>query len=653
MKKKNWIALLLALLVVMSGGQGGFGPASWAAGGESELWTWPQFLGREESRGISDGRAAVSGDELRLRWEINTGSTWNDVPGTPVIAGDYVYSYSSQYLRKVELKTGKEVDKVQIYAEPVNQFFIYLCCADGMIFVPCQPNTMNDNDAGDERCFFKVFDADTLDMLYVTETFGGKSGQQQTPVFVHDGYLVTGVYGKNGAYVCFDIKDEDPTRNNEVKKPVWVIRSEAARGFSWNGAVFKGAYCYFANENKIWTVDYKTGDYKVTKIGEEYDNKSTLVYSEENGRLYVAANQTGSGAAVLSYTLNDDGTPKLSSEKKWTSGTPGGGTQSTPVIHNGRLYIGGGGRTMGSAEPFHVLDAETLQEQYTVPILTKGSAALTTAYATDENNGLVYIYLVPYAPSEEQSELWIIKDAAGQTEPDYEVVKNIGRKQYCSQSVIIAQDGSLIWYNDAGRLYCYEKAESGAARFADTAGHWAEEAILYAAEKQIMNGTSDRLFSPDQPISRAQFVQILYNMAGRPQSGGAGKTVLFSDADQSAWYGQALSWAAAEEIVTGTADKDGRNHFCPDQNLTRQDLAVMLYKYMLTAAGGLPERRRAAVTFEDEAEILPYSAEAVHLLQEIGIISGTKTAGGGSRFDPEAGADRGETAAMLSNYLKL
>ena len=89
---------------------------------------WPQFLGNPQSQGISNGDGAVKGSDLKLRWEKNTGNTWCDVPGTPIVVGEYVYYYSSQYLRKLELATGKEVAKVQIYGEPVNQFFACLRC---------------------------------------------------------------------------------------------------------------------------------------------------------------------------------------------------------------------------------------------------------------------------------------------------------------------------------------------------------------------------------------------------------------------------------------------------------------------------------------------------------------------------------------------
>ena len=109
---------------------------------------------------------------------------------------------------------------------------------------------------------------------------------------------------------------------------------------------------------------------------------STLVYNDKNNRLYVPANNSDGGASIRSYEINADGTLNADEQsvKEWKSGTKGGGTQSTPVIYNDRLYIGGGGGTMGSSEPFHVVDANTMQTIYTIDELnTTGSAALSTA----------------------------------------------------------------------------------------------------------------------------------------------------------------------------------------------------------------------------------------------------------------------------------
>lgn len=78
----------------------------------------------------------------------------------------------------------------------------------------------------------------------------------------------------------------------------------------------------------------------------------------------------------------------------------------------------------------------------------------------------------------------------------------IGRRQYCSQSVIVAKDGSLIWYNDAGRIYCYENAanmEPGI--FRDTKNHWAKDQIALLAGEDILNGTGDGYFSPETKVT--------------------------------------------------------------------------------------------------------------------------------------------------------
>ncbi len=415
---------------------------------------WPQFLGQPEAQGISDGYTAVGAGTLALRWEKNTGNTWSDVPGTPVAVGEYVYYYSSQYLRKLELATGKEVARVQVYGEPVNQFFINIAYGDGKIFVPCQKDNLDDG-LDIKGSFFRVYNADTLQQLYVTESLG--SGQFQSPVMYNDGFFVTGVYGRGGIYAGFTSQDDDPSRPDEVKKISWSVTSDSKYGFSFNGAAFVGNYCYFGCNNILSVVNYKSGETRKFDIGEGYRISSTIVYNKHTKRLYVASNHPLGHAAVFSYELDSEGMPIESSVLKWISDTEGGGTQSTPVIYKGRLYLGGGGHTMGSNEPFHVIDAVTMEEIYSVPILTKGSAAISTAYACKENDYKVYIYMVPFSPNaSDLSELWIISDSQGQSKASYEIAENTGRKQYCSQSLIITSDGALIWYNDSGYLYCYE-----------------------------------------------------------------------------------------------------------------------------------------------------------------------------------------------------
>lgn len=468
--KKRTMKLVLCIGIALSQWMG----AGVAFAADADVPVWPQFLGAEVSQGLSTEETPTAAENLAMRWEKNTGRTWSDVPGTPIVVGNYVYYYSSQYLRKLDLKTGEELGSVQIYQEPVNQFFVNIAYGEGKIFVPCQKDWKDG--APVSSAFFRVFDAETLKQLYVTESLG--SAQMQTPVMYHDGYFVTGTYtGRSGVYCCFSAKDEDPRSTDEVKKALWIIDTNVSAPaeeqkqfpFSWNGAAFVGDYCYFACGDTLWQVKYRTGEAISMTI--EGNCRSTLVYSEELQRLYVAAN-SDPGAMIASYGINDDGTLNPADRKVWKSTVEGGGTQSTPVICNDRLYIGGGGYTMGSAETFHVIDAKTMEEIYSVPLITKGSASISTAYATEQNGNLVYIYMVPYAPVDNQSQLWIIKDSEDQMKADYEVISGVGRSQYCSQSVTIAADGALIWYNDGGYLYCYEKTASAPTDFLCREGRW-------------------------------------------------------------------------------------------------------------------------------------------------------------------------------------
>ncbi len=424
---------------------------------------WPQFLGELNRQGLSDGFGAVRGSDLSLRWEKSTGNTWTDVPGAPIVVGEYVYYYSSEHIRKLKLSTGEEVASARVYGAPINQFFVNIAYGDGKIFVPCQKDNLDDG-IDIKGCFFRVYSAETLKQLYVTESVG--TGQMQSPIMYNDGYFVTGVYGRNGIYACFTSEDEDPSRTDEVKKMKWSVSSQGKYGFSFNGATFVGDYCYFGCNNIVNVVNCKNGEVNMFSIGDGYRISSAIIYNEDIRRLYVTSNHPDNHAAVFSYELGEYGVPVESSACKWISAAEGGGTQSTPVIYKGRLYLGGGGHTMGSNEPFHVLDAVTLEEIYSVPVLTKGSAAVSTAYANEGNNWQVYIYVVPYSPNADGfSELWIISDGQGQTEARYETIENIGRSQYCSQSLALASDGSLIWYNDGGYLYCYENKTASADNF--------------------------------------------------------------------------------------------------------------------------------------------------------------------------------------------
>lgn len=441
---------------------------------EGSKLNYPQFLGQEGLQGVYDGKTPRNKNEFAIKQVLNTGSSWNDTPGCPLIVGNNIYVYSSQYLRKYDLETGKELAKTQVFAQPFSQFFIHIAYADGKIFVPLERNTLSPDVPEHQNIkysYMRVFDAETLEQLYVTTdaTMGGL----QTPVMAHDGYVVTGGYSDTSNYVCYTTKDDDPNSPNEVKEPVWTLPASLGVGFSWNGAAFAGDCVYFSECSKfsakrtlVHAVEYKTGKVVDTLELPGYMSKSTLVYNEQRNCIYVAANNPDKGSSILAYPVNPDGTLDRENMKEWKSGTANGGTQSTPVIYNNRIYLGGGGGTMGSAEPFHVIDADTMQTIYTVDgLITKGSAAISTAYATAENGNQVYIYVVPYKCTDKQN-FWILTDREGQTEPSYEaftVSSPSNSSNYCSQTVAIAPNGYLVWYQDDKNIYVCGRKDSETA----------------------------------------------------------------------------------------------------------------------------------------------------------------------------------------------
>ncbi len=115
--------------------------------------------------------------------------------------------------------------------------------------------------------------------------------------------------------------------------------------------------------------------------------------------------------------------------------------------------------------------------------------------------------------------------------------------------------------------------EDTAIAFTDvTADAWYNSFVIYAARSGIMVGVNDNDFSPETTINRAMITQILYNLDGKPENAGAER---FSDVAADAWYSDAVNWAAEAGIVKGVGD--GR--FAPMNEITREQLAVMLYNY--------------------------------------------------------------------------
>ena len=173
--------------------------------------------------------------------------------------------------------------------------------------------------------------------------------------------------------------------------------------------------------------------------------------------------------------------------------------------------------------------------------------------------------------------------------------------------------------------------------FADVSrGEWYYDAVRFVFERGLMNGYDDGRFGPNDPLTRAQFTQILFNKEGRPA---AYYPMAFSDVSGDAWYAGAVLWTASQGIVGGYGD----GSFGPHDYITREQLAVMLWRYT-----GSPAATNKELYFNDESEISGFALEALRWAVENGILTGY----GDGQLAPQGQATRGEVAQMLYRLWK-
>ena len=182
--------------------------------------------------------------------------------------------------------------------------------------------------------------------------------------------------------------------------------------------------------------------------------------------------------------------------------------------------------------------------------------------------------------------------------------------------------------------------ETQPASFRDvTRGHWAFASVERAAELGLVTGYSDGTFRPDTPVTRAQFVLMLWRMCGKPA---AAKAASFADASAD-WYQDALSWAVEKGYVNGLSD----TRFGPDAPITRQQAMAILFRLNGGQSGteltltGIYEQ-----TFADSTTIASWAKDATWWAVYHELVSGV----GGSRIAPEANASRAQIAAILLRY---
>ncbi|MBP1736930.1 MAG: multidomain protein with s-layer y region, hyr domain [Oscillospiraceae bacterium] len=220
----------------------------------------------------------------------------------------------------------------------------------------------------------------------------------------------------------------------------------------------------------------------------------------------------------------------------------------------------------------------------------------------------------------------------------------------------------VVWYVDGdGNLNCVQSGvydpETGTVTFqtthfslyavgyngvsfSDVSG-WYADYVVYLAARGIVSGTADGQFDPDAAITRAQFVTILARMSGNDLSGDTSPA--FSDVSAGDWYFTAVQWAAENGIATGS---DGR--FDPDAGITREQMAVMLYRYAEYKGTVSDTEGMSGREFSDFDSISVWAQTSIQWAVGNGILSGNND----GSFAPRADATRAQAAKALTLFLQ-
>lgn len=406
---------------------------------------WPNFRGDNTNNGIVSAKTPIQSQDAMLSWATKLGESYGSgATGCPILitedGWDYVISYAGSSIVKLDALSGQVVAKGTMKTN--SSFAINSATyGGGMIFVALSGGQV------------QAFDARTLTSLWIYKDALG--GQPNCPIAYRDGYIYTGFWNgeeQDASFVCLTATDEVPGRDDETKLPVWTRSVKG--GYYWAGACVRDDYLLVGTDDGgggntspsggLLCLDPRTGvelDSLHTLVG---DVRSTVSYDTVTDRYYF----TSKGGYFYSVKVQArDGGYRLTDLQSLKLENGSGGTAmstSTPVVYNGRAYIGVSGTgqfTQYSGHNITVIDLPTFAIAYRVE--TQGypqtSGMLTTAY----EDGYAYVYFFDnYTPGK----LRVVKDKPGVTEPLLITREKLSGNIYKTAKVIFTPSGSQEQY---------------------------------------------------------------------------------------------------------------------------------------------------------------------------------------------------------------
>lgn len=431
---------------------------------------WANFRGADSNNGVVSAKTPLGALDGMLYWASPLGKGWDTgAVSSPILVNDCLVVYAGNHIYRVNKETGA-IEASGDMAGTSSFAINGPTYADGILLVGLSDGRI------------QAFNAKTLESLWLyTDPLGG---QPNCPIAILNGYAYTGFWNGevlDGSFVCISLTDEDPSSMTEAKHATW--RHEQDGGFYWAGAYACNDFIMVGtddgkNQNSyLYLFDPLTGKVLDSRSGLDGDIRSTICYDSVTKAYYFTSKggtfyrvkveaQNGSYAITacdglkLDNGANDPALPPMST--------------STPVVYNGRAYIGVSGTgqfTQYSGHNITVIDLENWKIAYSVP--TQGypqtSGMLTTAYESE--NGYVYVYFIDnYTPGT----LRVLRDKAGQPEAGYLTSETFNEKtyrtpyalftpfdkqaQYAICSPIADNDGTIYFKNDSGYLMAFGRS---------------------------------------------------------------------------------------------------------------------------------------------------------------------------------------------------
>ncbi len=187
-----------------------------------------------------------------------------------------------------------------------------------------------------------------------------------------------------------------------------------------------------------------------------------------------------------------------------------------------------------------------------------------------------------------------------------------------------------------------KKDEFNEDTFSDVSSDdWYYSAVKYVYESKLFNGT-DKGFEPESSMTRAMLVTVLHRLDSSKEP----KTYsLFSDVPKDAWYTKSVNWAADNNIINGVSE----NTFAPDNEITREQLAVILYRYAVYNGYDVSLESTKTSVFSDKGKISPYAVDAINYITAIGVLNGREE----NILAPQDKVTRAEVATMLKRFAEV